>query len=95
MKLFGIFALAAVAVADLDYDSLGLKKPNKPAADKVSPSYCKQLLDWWAHLGTTWMQRSSIVRFCWQIKIVEMQVTKSRQQESTFDQEMQTQVQKG
>ena len=45
MKLFGIFALAAVAVADLDYDSLGLKKPNKPAADKVSPSYCKQLLD--------------------------------------------------
>ena len=40
MKLFGIFALAAVAVADFDYDSLGLKKPNKgsdaPAAvDKV------------------------------------------------------------
>ena len=29
MKLFGIFALAAVVVADFDYDSLGLKKPNK------------------------------------------------------------------
>ena len=39
MKLFGIFALAAVVVADFDYDSLGLKKPNKgsdaPAVDKV------------------------------------------------------------
>ena len=39
MKLFGIFALAAVVVADFDYDSLGLKKPNKgsdaAAVDKV------------------------------------------------------------
>ena len=33
MKLFGIFALAAVAVAELDYDSLGLKKPNKGRDD--------------------------------------------------------------
>ena len=35
MKLFGIFALAAVVVADLDYDSLGLKKPNKGSSAEV------------------------------------------------------------
>ena len=36
MKLFGIFAFAAVAMAELDYDSIGLKKPNNSAVDKVS-----------------------------------------------------------
>ena len=36
MKLFGIFAFAAVAMAELDYDSIGLKKPSSSAVDKVS-----------------------------------------------------------
>ena len=45
MKLFGIFALAAVVVADFDYDSLGLKKPNKGSSD-AAPAAVDKVIYW-------------------------------------------------
>ena len=104
MKLFGIFAFAAVAMAELDYDSIGLKKPNNSAVDKVSVQmiglYCLtthncQSVKFMANLGTTWMQWSQTFRLNGQVQIVEVYLKKPKQQKPTFDQEMQTQVQKG
>ena len=110
MKLFGIFAFAAVAMAELDYDSIGLKKPSSSAVDKVSAQisglYWPKILahNLWVltgnqtsttNLGTTRMQRSQTFRLYGQVQIVEVYLKKPKQQKPTFDQEMQTQVQKG
>merc|ERR1719213_453376 len=71
MKLFGIFAFAAVAMAELDYDSIGLKKAKQLC--------CRQ--------GTKRMQRSQAFRLHGQVQIVEVYFKKPRQQKPTFDQE--------